>query len=707
MEGSSAISNDNGELLFYTNGIDVWNRNNIKMPHGTGLFGDQSTTQSAVIIKRPGNNNRYYIFTADDGGGVNGLTYSEVDMTADGGKGDVISANNPLVTPVTEKITAAYHANGKDIWVTTHQWGSNAFYSYKVTSEGVSNTPVISNTGLVIDGANNSGHYAGWMSISPNGSHLAIANGLLAVELFKFDNTTGQVSDPVVLKSPAKCYGVEFSPNSKLLYLTSDDKLFQYQVTAPDVALTQTQVGTIDVASSLKLGPDSRIYVVNKYLAETMSVINSPNVTGTGCNFTLNAIDLGGKQTFVGLPNFITSPFYVLDIDTDVDCSETSVSFTAITTLDSDSVLWDFGDGNSSTNLSVMHTYANSGVYTVKAKAKSGSFVRYYTEDVAVLKAPVALKPADMLTCGSEDGTAIFILSSQNSQILGTQPASHYMVSYHISAQDAETGANPLPDNYTNTANGQTIYARVSLSNADCYAVTSFLLTVAPMPVIDMPESYSFCNGNGITLSAPEGFDSYEWSTGEKTRVIEVSEAGAYTLTVTKATGTIVCEASKEIMVHESWQPVIKDVEIKEWSDDNNEITIVTAFEGDNEYSIDGIAYQDSPVFDGLAPGRYTVYVKNGCGQAEEKIILFTYPKYFTPNGDNVHDTWKIENAYFEPGMIVHIYDRYGKHLASLKNNTPGWDGKFNGADLPSTDYWFVVDRENGKEFKGHFSMLR
>src|SRR5688572_4404211 len=88
MEGSASISDMDGNILFYTDGISVWNRNNQKMPHGTGLLGDQSTTQSAVIIPKPGSQTRYYIFTADDAGGPNGLTYSEVDMLADNGKGD-------------------------------------------------------------------------------------------------------------------------------------------------------------------------------------------------------------------------------------------------------------------------------------------------------------------------------------------------------------------------------------------------------------------------------------------------------------------------------------------------------------------------------------------------------------------------------------------------------------------------------------------
>ncbi len=82
-------------------------------------------------------------------------------------------------------------------------------------------------------------------------------------------------------------------------------------------------------------------------------------------------------------------------------------------------------------------------------------------------------------------------------------------------------------------------------------------------------------------------------------------------------------------------------------------------------------------------------------------------PKFFTPNGDTYNDTWKIKLSDFEEGLTVNIYDRYGKLIKTLASNTSEWDGKHNGIDLPSSDYWFVVTRANGKEHKGHFSLKR
>ena len=83
------------------------------------------------------------------------------------------------------------------------------------------------------------------------------------------------------------------------------------------------------------------------------------------------------------------------------------------------------------------------------------------------------------------------------------------------------------------------------------------------------------------------------------------------------------------------------------------------------------------------------------------------YPKYFTPNGDGRNETWRIEYAYWEPGMFIHIYDRYGKFITSIKGGGAGWDGSLQGQKLPSTDYWFVVESEKGIETRGHFALLR
>lgn len=321
----------------------------------------------------------------------------------------------------------------------------------------------------------------------------------------------------------------------------------------------------------------------------------------------------------------------------------------------------------------------------------------------------VANQPADLSPCDTgNDNVELFNLSLQTPIILGTQDPDLVTITYHATQANAETGANPLPLTYT-TGN-TTIYARaVNSLNLDCYKITSFDITLLAEPEVEMRDTWPMCEGGNVRIIADEGFASYQWSTGSTAQSITVNQSGTYTLTVTTAEG---CSATKNIEVVTSVIPHIAVINISDWTDNNNTISVVvepSAQPQDFEYSIDGENYQDDPNFYNLGTGPYTVYVRDKyeCGFDEGEVYLLTYPKFFTPNGDGINEKWRIEFSLFEPNMLVYIYDRFGKVVCSFGANSEGWDGTFNGSRLPATDYWFVVKRENGQEMKGHFSMIR
>ncbi len=145
-EGCSVLSNSIGQLIFYTNGVTVYNRNHQIMVNGTGLMGDDSTTQSSVIIQKPGSTHLYYIFTLDDHIYGDGLSYSIVDMNLDNGLGAITAdKNTPIYAPSCEKMSVVKHANNTDYWIVTHEWNSNAFYCHLLTASGLNQylSPVI------------------------------------------------------------------------------------------------------------------------------------------------------------------------------------------------------------------------------------------------------------------------------------------------------------------------------------------------------------------------------------------------------------------------------------------------------------------------------------------------------------------------------------------------------------------------------------
>jgi gliding motility-associated-like protein len=142
---------------------------------------------------------------------------------------------------------------------------------------------------------------------------------------------------------------------------------------------------------------------------------------------------------------------------------------------------------------------------------------------------------------------------------------------------------------------------------------------------------------------------------------------------------------------------------------DNSVELIPPTTGGPYEYSLDGIKYQVSNVFAGLSIGNYTAYIRNTatCDFSIFEVTLLDYPLFFTPNGDGLNDTWKIENLSLFPEAIVSIFDRYGKLLSQINTLKNSWDGKYNDLKMPSDDYWFSINFGGGKIIKGHFTLKR
>lgn len=324
---------------------------------------------------------------------------------------------------------------------------------------------------------------------------------------------------------------------------------------------------------------------------------------------------------------------------------------------------------------------------------------------------PIANQPENLDLCDIEnDGSETFDLSIQNSTILSGQSVAENTITYHLTQMDAEADSNPIPELFTNSTNPQTLYARIENNqNSNCFDITNFELHVIETPVLNMNDLWAICEGNSVELIADEGFDSYLWSTGETTRIITVFDEGEYNITVTNIYGDLSCETTKSITVTTSDVAVITDIDTLDWTQNQNVITVFVDGNGVYEYSLDGINYQESNVFTNLNINEYTVYVRDmrGCGITTDEVYLLYYPHFFTPNGDGYNEYWQLINSEKEPKNKIFIYDRYGKLLKQLSPNTLGWDGTFNGNPMPSNDYWFILERQNGKTYKGHFTLKR
>lgn len=307
------------------------------------------------------------------------------------------------------------------------------------------------------------------------------------------------------------------------------------------------------------------------------------------------------------------------------------------------------------------------------------------------------------------DGSEKVNLSVYDSKLISN--TSGYSFSYYstfLGAENQLTG-NQITNfsNYKLALGDNKIYVRIN-SNTTCYAIVALKLTLVAKPIITIPDVVPICENNSITIDAGLGFDTYLWSTGATTSTIVVANPGIYSVTVTTNYSAISCSSTKNFEVRKSNIATITAIETKDWTDNENIITVFASGEGDFEYSIDGIHFQDSNQFSALYSGEYTVHIrdKNGCGTATDEVFLLMYPKYFTPNGDGYNDNWNIKFSELETNLTVKIFDRYGKLIKELIQNND-WNGTMNGYALPADDYWFIATRTDGNEYKGHFSLKR
>jgi gliding motility-associated-like protein len=279
---------------------------------------------------------------------------------------------------------------------------------------------------------------------------------------------------------------------------------------------------------------------------------------------------------------------------------------------------------------------------------------------------------------------------------------------YYLTQNDALTDTNRLPNLFKNTtAFNQTIYVRI-INGPDCYGITTVPLVVNTFdPPNFQDESKILCKGDDIILAVATGFSSYLWNTGSDQNQIDVDVAGDYSVTVKDANG---CEKTKKFKLIASEPAIITNVVVKDFSGADNSVSIEYTGTGNYEFSIDRIAYQDSPTFTKVTPGIYNAVArdKNGCGISNTFLFyVLDYPRFFTPNGDGFNDLWFVKDFDQLPPYKVSIFDRYGKLLKQMDQNSAGWNGTYSGQQLPSDDYWFTLILDNGTGIKGHFSLKR
>ncbi|GAB5565876.1 MAG: hypothetical protein Wins2KO_29390 [Winogradskyella sp.] len=431
---------------------------------------------------------------------------------------------------------------------------------------------------------------------------------------------------------------------------------------------------------------------------------------------------IGSCYRYVPLELHVNLPPAINDFQIHNICANDTNSFNLTTIndiiVDSDyNVLFSYfsseDDAISNGNaLNPNYTYS-SNLDTIYARVEFSTTHCYhvYPFSLRVNPLPIANQPSDLMTCDDDfDGIQNFNFGSQTSTILGSQNPSEFTVTYFNNLQSAEEGIEVISSFTYDAFDGEVIYGRVTNNTTGCYTLTQFTTIVHTKPIVDI-EDQVVCIDNLPLIVSAETFtssDAYLWSNGETTSEIEITELGTYSVTITSEFG---CSTTSTFDVIESESAMIDVIETVDFSDPNN-ITITISGIGNYQYILDDGEPQDSNIFENVALGYHTITIidLNGCAEVTREVVVVDAPKFFTPNGDLDNPTWHIVGIETLPGSVVYIFDRFGKLLKQLGSNTAGWDGTYNGNNMPASDYWFMAVIEGGEqsfEVKGHFALKR
>ncbi len=651
-EANSTVSDDNGELLFYTDGRFVWDAKHDTMPNGKGLLGHSSTNQ-CIVVPNPGNPDKYYVFHNDymDFRRFNGFAYTEVDMSLRGGLGDVVQStkNTILADTIAERITAIKMKGRTGYWVIVHQplknnVLSNNYLSYAVTPAGVNPVPVVSNVGP----APKSYDYSTSFKASPCGDKIATAfQNSGSVVLFDFDATTGRLSNPrsdiYTINVPRRnLYGIEFSEDGALLYVARTGanplaEILQYSTMVnTSAAFVNSRVSLkdplIDNYRGMQRGPDGKIYFLYgdpRLDFKLLGVIQYPNLPGTACNVDPNGPVFSAKVSLameLGLPNFV-GDFSCPDpiIKSAQFCEGEPTQIWLYDPMEkADSAVFNFGDPSSEDNISQnlvdSHKFSQSGSYEVSAvyfRTYGGVVIQdTVSHQIEIIEVPqtflgpdTALCPGDSLLLVSDGADSISVWNSYKSE--------------------------------------RALFA------------TSFGEFFGEVEIKD----------------GCFGFDTIRIDSLSEVQLKLISD-------------TLLCEP--EIYI----EPITADAKF-------------------NYLWNDGISAPDRIVNE---PGRYVLTATGRCGQVSDTINIesclceMEFPNVFTPNGDGINDAFApLEKCSVEQ-FLISVYNRWGLKVFESKDIDKLWDGSFKNRSCSSGVYFWEAQYLTGNDEvevkKGHVTLI-
>ena len=498
-EGTSVISDRNGQVIFSTDGYNIFDKLGQDITPAGGIGGNNTSTQSALIIPVPGDETLYYIFTTNEiyGTGTYEVRYSLFDLKLNNGVGGLAEYNQLLFGPSTERIT------GDANWLIAHEYGNNSFRAYRITANGISN-PVVSSIGSdhMITSAENG---QGYMKLgAQNKLVVALSTPGVSnvVEIFDFVDSTGVVTNfrTADLESPTgQVYGVEVSPSGNKLFATLKDAtstLYEFSFDSlgnPYFKHSVTQSGEL---GAIQLGPDGQLYMALKDSPNLFMFSENPDTASVSINGLQQFALLPGTFSQLGLPNFIqtiANPTTTPNFSFTGLCLGDSTQFNAIGKDPAiDKFDWVFGDGQSAidSGAQIAHLYATAGSYvvTLTIRNKCETPVQVFTDTVTINDVPPDPSTALALCAGATELDA-------NPQDI---PKFTYLWS---TGDDTETIAVDQPGMYT-----------VTVTDSLGCSTDGTIMTADNRPQVELGPNTTICQNAPVTpLDAQNPGATYAW----------------------------------------------------------------------------------------------------------------------------------------------------------------------------------------------------
>jgi gliding motility-associated-like protein len=695
-EGTSVMSDSVGNLLFYTDGITVWNANHDVVRNGNGLKGHLSSYQSALILKQP-ETHLYYIFTSSSINGSvtdnQGINFSILDLKANGGNGEITRKNVKILGSSTEGITAKKVPGKEEYCIAAVEYGSPDLVLFSLNKSGVQLVRRVSV-------GNESFYGKSQIKFSRRGNYIAFSQktqywSKAKVYLIDIELDNMSVSEVRFIDHFATT-GLEFSPNEKYLYIMGGPrqtfnypniKFGLYQVTVDSI---NNKVINSDCANlvyqtngsaTMAITPFGEIFLASltSNLEIAYDVIRNPN-SFNDCGFERGIqVFSDSKIVISSIPNICVDYTLGSYIDAAESCTDSLITL-KVNRYYADSVMWVIDDAYLETIIydTTQFRFETSGVHQVQAVLFYGEERDTVSLDLEIHEPPSINLGVDTLLCSGET----LELAVDSSSAVDSIRWSTVTTTEQIAVSKA----------------GE---YRVTVSNKYCIASDTIKVEYISCELL----FDSMCYGdNTIHLLDDESIDSLRW-------VLTDSEELSNT------------NKLKHTYSNEGWQAVdltaYKNGLQKKLSDS----VYITGMP--NNYLADSLTIcEPQPLIPNLSTSNFDSYLwqdgtsskeiladysgvytleleKNSCFALDSTYVYVEdckcavyIPNSFSPNGDQLNDVFNVWTECDISDMSLEVYSRWGDKII---NSQTGWDGTFQSAPCQNGVYLWQISYRNKK----------